>query len=148
MTIRPFAPTLTLLLFVAGCAHDPSLSEGQALIDAGNVKAGLAKVEDAVKHDPSNRKYQIYYYRQRDLALRRDLAAAQHARAQGDWDTAESLYHRMLELDSEDPRAKAGIASLAVERRRPKHNIENRIERGAPIVEVERNIGQNKSEKR
>lgn len=117
MRLSPIAPALAVLLLATGCAHDPGFSEGQSLIEAGNFEAGLAKIAQAAKHDPSNRKYQVYYYRERDIALHDDLAAAEQARAQGDWDAAEVLYRKMLALDPADPRAKAGIASLAVARR-------------------------------
>jgi len=117
MKLSPIAPALTVLLLATGCAHDPGFSEGRALIEAGNVEAGLAKVAQAAKRDPSNRRYQVVYYRERDIALQRYLAAAEQARARGDWDAAGNLYRKMLALDPADSRAKAGIANLDVERR-------------------------------
>jgi len=41
--------TLSVFFFLAACAHHPSYTEGMDLIEAGNVDAGLAKLDEASK---------------------------------------------------------------------------------------------------
>ena len=108
MKISAIAACLAISLLVTACAHDPAFDEGRALIDAGSFEAGLAKVEQAIKQDPTKREYQIYFYRQRDIALRRYLAAAEQARIQGDWEAAEAMCRRMIAPDADNARAKRG----------------------------------------
>lgn len=117
MKCTAITAALALALSAAGCAHDPTFEEGRSLIEQGNVQAGLAKVGEASRREPGNREYRIYYFRQRGVALQRYLTAADQARIQGDWGLAEESYRGMLALDPESARAKAGLASLAIEKR-------------------------------
>ncbi len=108
---------LALLLVLAGCAGKRLHDEGLALIDAGNVEEGLARIEEAAKTEPENRAFRQQYIRQRDAALQRYLALAESAKLQGQWETAQGLYQRMLVIDKENARAKAGLESVTAERR-------------------------------
>jgi len=108
---------VALCVALSACAQNPTFQEGLNLLEAGDVEAGLAKLDEAAKADPSNREYRQTYFRQRDLALQRFLALAEAARQQGKPDAAEELYKRMLAVDAENPRAKAGIDAVRTERR-------------------------------
>lgn len=109
--------SLVLALLLAACAHEPAYREGLDLIDAGKTEAGLTKLEEATRQDPHNREYRQTLFRQRESALQRYLALAETARQQGQWDAAEEIYRRMLAIDPNSPRARAGLEAAAMERR-------------------------------
>lgn len=115
--MKSLAFILLAVLLTAGCAGRQTYSEGLELIGAGNVEAGLAKIDEASKIEPDNREYRQQYFRQRDIALQRTLALAEAARAQGQYDAAEGLYRRMLALDAANARARTGIDKISTERR-------------------------------
>lgn len=108
---------ILLSLTLAACAQHPAYREGLDLIDAGNVEAGLAKLEEAAKRNPNDREYRQAYLRQREIALQRYLALAEGARQQGQWEAAEAVYQRMLAIAPEHPRARAGVEVMKAERR-------------------------------
>ncbi len=107
---------LLFLLLVTGCAQNPH-REGLALLEAGNVEAGLAKLEEATRLNPTSREYRQAYFRNREIALHRLFSLASNARQQAQWDEAEALYRRMLLIDPQNPRVTAALNSLAMERR-------------------------------
>jgi len=108
---------VALSLALGGCATQSTFDQGRALVEAGDVEAGLAKVQEAAKADPGSYKYQEYYVRQKDIALERYIALAGQARVEGQWDLAEATYRKMLALDPGNPRARAGLATLKADRR-------------------------------
>ena len=66
------APTRILvlaLLLLGGCAARQAFTDGQALIQTGNIEAGLAKIDEASKLDPHAHEYRQQYVMQRDAAL-------------------------------------------------------------------------------
>jgi general secretion pathway protein D len=112
-------PLLALLaaLVLAGCAGRAVFEEGRALIDAGRIDQGLARVGEAARLEPGNPRYRSYYFRQRDLAVYRALALAETARTAGLYDEAGQAYRRVLELAPANPRARAGLGALDMEQR-------------------------------
>src|SRR5262245_13814509 len=111
-------------LALGGCAvpllngpGEPAYRQGRALIESGNPEQGLARVQEAVRLEPSNQEYKAYYYRRRDLAVQHYIAVADHARATGHFELAEQGYRRAQALDSTNPRAAEAIATLAADRR-------------------------------
>src|SRR5258706_10097536 len=107
---------LLFLLLIIGSAQIPH-REGLALLEAGNVEAGLAKLEEATRLNPTSREYRQAYFRNREIALHRLFSLASNARQQAQWDEAEALYRRMLVIDPQNPRVTAALNSLAMERR-------------------------------
>jgi general secretion pathway protein D len=112
-------PLLALLaaLVLAGCAGRAVFDEGRALIDAGRIDQGLARVEEAARLEPGNPQYRSYYVRQRDLAVYRALALAETARRARLHDDAQTAYRRALELAPANARAQGGLEALRTERR-------------------------------
>jgi len=112
-------PVLAILLalLLAACAGKRAFDEGVGLIDQGRVEEGLARIAEASKLEPDNRQYRTALFKERDAALQRQLALAEAARQQGQYDAAEELYERMLQLDPRNPRAKAGSDAVRIERR-------------------------------
>jgi general secretion pathway protein D len=117
MPFRTILAALAAALALASCAGREVFDEGRRLIEAGELEQGLARVEEAARLDPGNPEYRSYYIRQRDLAVYRALALAETARRAGLFDEAQAAYQRVLELAPANPRARAGQAALAVERR-------------------------------
>jgi general secretion pathway protein D len=106
-----------LSLVLAACAGQRVYDDGVSLIDQGRPEDGLARIEEAMKLEPDNRRYRQAYFRERDAALQRYAALAENARQQGQWDAAEAALRRMLVLAPDNPRAKVGLESLKAERR-------------------------------
>lgn len=108
------------LLFTLGCAGEMAFREGQQLIEAGQLHAGLAKVEEAARHDPDRQDYRTYYLRHRDIAVQRLLAQGDTSRMHGKSDEAQGLYRKAAALDPASERARLAIETLQVERRHQK----------------------------
>ena len=106
---------ITLALCLGSCASP--YRDGLALIESGNVEVGLVKLEEAAKAEPGSRLFRTAYFRQREIAVQRLFAAAQTAWSQGQPEVAETAYRRILAIDPENSRAKAGLEALTVERR-------------------------------
>ncbi len=111
------AVAAVLALLLAACAGQRSYEEGIGLIEQGKVEDGLARIEEAIKLAPENRQYRAALYRERDAILQRQLALAEAARQQGQYEAAEELYKRMLQIAPDSPRAKGGMDAVKSERR-------------------------------
>jgi len=107
-----------LFYLLVGCAGQPAFDEGRALIEAGDVPAGLARIEEAVRMEPRNRAYRVELLRQRELAVQRNLALAGEAVRTGRFDEAEGALRAALALDPAHARATALQVSLGAARTR------------------------------
>lgn len=105
------------LAVLTACAQNTVQREAFELLDAGDIEGGLAKLEEASRLEPGNREYRQTYFRQREVALQRLAALAETARQHGHWDAAEAFYRRMLGIDSENQRGRAGIEAVRMDRR-------------------------------
>lgn len=106
---------LPFLLF--GCAAQRLHDEGMDLVDQGQVKEGLAKLKAAIKSDPGNFSYRIDLIRAHDRIIDRLLQRAETQRAEGHSNEAAKLYQEVLQIDSKDDRALAGLANLEMDKR-------------------------------
>jgi general secretion pathway protein D len=97
---------------LAGCAAQRLQREGMALIDAGQVEQGLAKLAESSKADPSNAGYRASLSRQRDQAASRLLAQGDTARTAGDAAAARAAFERVLRIDPANRTARAALARL------------------------------------
>ena len=59
---------------LAGCAANETFREGRAMVEAGQVDEGLARIEDAMRRDPYDPEIRNFYLRNRALALQRYIA--------------------------------------------------------------------------
>src|SRR5260221_1923698 len=114
MNGRPFVFFLAFVL--AGCAAERAYDKGLELIQSGNVADGLGKMEQAHRLDPHSQLYRQAYFRHRDVALQREMAAGELARKQTKWNDAEAAYKRMLRIDPGNARARSALNSLRLER--------------------------------
>jgi general secretion pathway protein D len=108
---------LLLMALLGGCASTEAFRQGQELIEAGDVEAGLAKVEEASRLDPGNREYRIYLVRQREFAVQRFLALGEESRRAGKLDDAEKSFRRAAGLHPANSRARSGLEAVEQDRR-------------------------------
>jgi len=109
-----------LAALLAGCAANQAFDEAKALIERGEIEAGLAKAEEAVQLEPGQREYRVYALRQRELAVNRLLMFGEEARRAGDFEAAESNFRRVDALQPGSPRAQAGLQAVEADRRHKK----------------------------
>jgi len=109
---------LALAGVLSACATNAALDRSRAEFISGDPLAALTTLEQRVREEPRNLELRAFYLRQRERLASEYLAAAEHARNLGEFDRAEQLYRRVQGIDASHPRAAAGVASLADERRR------------------------------
>lgn len=109
--------TLLLGFLLSGCAAQRAFDNGQDLIEEGRVEEGLAQMDRAHRLDPDNSIYRAQYFKRRESAVFQWLAQAEAAKSMGAWDDAQNYYQRILRIDPDNPRAKIGLSSLAVEKK-------------------------------
>ena len=129
--MNPYAPTrrraafrallglLATLMALAlpGCASHQAFREGQALIQAGEVEAGLARLEQAVRQDPGNAEYRMALTTRRALWLQRLLGSAEQARREDRLADAEQGYRQVLKLDPNHVMAQQALNQMAADAR-------------------------------
>lgn len=115
MTLKTIATrlrSLALAFTLVACATSPQFTEGQKLVESGNVEEGLVQIEEALKNDPTNNEIRAYYERQKAVAVQRWLASGDNALSQGYLDQAEAAYKMALRFDPSSARAKEGLAGV------------------------------------
>ena len=100
---------LALAGLVSACAPNSALERSRAEFISGDPLAALTALEQRVREEPRNHELRAFYLRQRERLASDYLAAAEHARALGEFDRAEQLYRRVQGIDAAHPRAAAGI---------------------------------------
>ena len=110
-------PLLAVLSILFGCAGEKAHREGIELMEVGQVKEGLAKLEEATREAPGNLSFRADLLRNRERLVNRMLVVADNERKLARPDEAEVLYERVLELDRENARAKAGLSAVQMDRR-------------------------------
>ncbi|MFD2449637.1 hypothetical protein ACFSQE_15370 [Vogesella fluminis] len=91
--------------------------EGKQLLLDGRAEEGFSRLEEVVKQSPDNVEYKSYLYNQRGRFINQWLAQANSVQLNSQFDEAELLYRRVLNLDPQNQRAQAGLDSLVQERR-------------------------------
>jgi general secretion pathway protein D len=104
---------LAVALLLAGCANDQLNRQGLDLIQQGRVEDGLDVLRRAMLESPRNLAYKADYIRERDRAISYLLAGGERAGAAGRADEAAGYCQRVLALDPDNARAKAGLAAVA-----------------------------------
>jgi len=110
------AAIVAAILVFAGCATQTTFKEGQDLVAQGKTEAGLARLQLALQADPRNVEYRVAYFNARDRVTRELIEQAQRATARNEPIEALRLYQRTLEFDSNNSRAREGIAALERDR--------------------------------
>lgn len=103
---------LSLSALLCGCAGSPSYKEGNALLDAGQVDQGLAKLEQAVRDDPHNAEYRMVLLNRKLKIVNAYNARAELLREQGDAAGAGQSFRQALAVDPANSVARQGLAAL------------------------------------
>ena len=106
-----------LLLLLAGCAGQQKFKEANDHFAAGNVDAGLASLDDAVKLEPANMEYRIAQANRRAGIVNRAVLAGDAAAREGRLSDAEKAYALARVYDPNNLMARQGVEALTVERR-------------------------------
>ena len=101
-----------LAILLGGCAAQQAYREGNDLTAKNQVEAGLVKYQEAVRAEPGNAQYRTAYLQARDRATQRLLETAERDQSEGRADQAEQGYRRVLGLDPQNERARAGMRAL------------------------------------
>jgi len=112
--------TLLLAAVVALTACAPGrefVRTGQQMIDEGRLEEGLLQMEKGVSLEPENREYRMLVIRQRDVQVGALLARADAQRNADKLEDAATLYRRVLGIDPNNNRARAGVQAIESQRR-------------------------------
>ena len=101
-----------LLSFVTSCANDPVHKTALEQAKTGPVEEGVAKLKQSSADHPENVPYRADYLRERDRAVNQLLFDAGMALGQGNTSDAETLYHRVLDIDPVNGQAKMGLLEV------------------------------------
>jgi len=119
MSVRGCVAVVTLLVaavMAGGCASERARQQGVALLDEGNVEAGIARLEEAVKADPKNPKARADLAVGRAQGIVQLTSQADAARSAGNLDQAEAIYRRVQRIEPTSERAVTGLAAIVQER--------------------------------
>nr|WP_187672310.1 secretin and TonB N-terminal domain-containing protein [Pseudomonas carbonaria] len=97
---------------LAGCAGTLVRDEAEAMIEAGQYEAGLARLEAAVKESPRDTSLQISLATQRARVVKTLLSRADMARTSRDFASARLAYQRVLGIEPHNTRAAEGLKQL------------------------------------
>ena len=109
--------TLALLLCACATTRNESFREGMQYMSQGRYEEGLARLEQATKEAPNNVEYRSTLARQREIAVNQLLSQADTARVNNDLAQAQTIYQRVLGLETGNGRARQGLDEIAADRR-------------------------------
>jgi general secretion pathway protein D len=115
-------------LLLTGCAAQQAFDKAQALFEEGRVEEGLAQMDYAHRLDPGNSEYRVQYFKRREATAFQWLSQAEAAKSKAAWEEAEGYYQRVLRIDPDNPRAKTGLSSLAIEKKQMQSLAEARAQ--------------------
>ena len=115
--LRQIAMSAAIASLLGACAGNQTFKEGNALLDAGQVDQGLAKLEQAAHEDPHNAEYRIVLLNRKLKLVNALNSRADTMRLKGEPEEAEKLYERALAIDNASVVARQGLAALATDRR-------------------------------
>jgi general secretion pathway protein D len=102
---------------LAGCTAHLAYQDGQRLVAADKVEAGMLKYQEAIAADPGNALYKSAYLRARDRNTIRLVEQAERELADGHADAALRSYQRALAIDPANERARAGLRLVEADAR-------------------------------
>jgi general secretion pathway protein D len=108
---------LAACLLLSACAGSQTFKEGNALLDAGQIDQGLAKLEQAAHEDPHNAEYRIVLLNRKLKLVNAMNSRADTLRLKGQSADATALYEQALVIDPANLIARQGLAALAQDQR-------------------------------
>jgi len=121
--VKPSLNTLSLsvlVLALSGCAANMAYRDGRNLVEKDQVEAGLLKYQEAMKRDPDNAIYRSAFLDTRDRASARLLEQADQFINEGKYVLAAQNFQRVLSMDMQNERARAGLRALEMAERHEK----------------------------
>lgn len=112
--------TLIIGTALTGCAAQMAYRDGRDLLAQGNMEAGLAKLQEAMRQDPEATEYKISYMQTRDRVVSAYIEQADGLVSAKKWNEAEALYRRALNLHPASDRALAGLQAIDTGQRHQK----------------------------
>lgn len=116
-SLRRTAACLAAALVLLGCAGQIAHREGLGLMEQGQTEAGLAALEQAVREAPGNAEYRKELYVRRAAWIDQLLAQGDALRRSGDPAAAEMRFNKVLMVEPNNVRARAGLETLLRDRR-------------------------------
>ena len=110
--MKKLLSVFAIALFLSGCATSHQFTQGQQMVESGNVEEGLATIEQELKKDPGNAEIRNYYERQKAVAVQRYLQAGDNALSQNALEQAEAAYKQALRFDPQNARGTQGLSSI------------------------------------
>ena len=111
--LRSIAALLVAAAALTACAPGSDfVRTGQKMIDEGRVDEGIAQLEKGLAAEPGNNQYRMLVIRNRDKQISALLTKADAQRAAGQTEDAASLYRKVLGIDANNTRAKAGLDAV------------------------------------
>lgn len=101
---------------MVGCAGESIHREGLELLQEGQSEAGLAALEKAVNESPGNGAFRKDLYVHKAAYLNQLLTQGEHQRYKGDAQAAEANFNRVLMIEPNNARARAGLEGLVRDR--------------------------------
>jgi general secretion pathway protein D len=115
--MRNVLTLIAIAITLVACMSEQALRQSRIEIEAGNEEAGLARLAEEVDARPDDAELRNDYLRYKAVAAQRYLALGDNARAAGALERAAEAYARVLRIDPENERAKAGLATLNADRK-------------------------------
>ncbi|WP_374582225.1 secretin N-terminal domain-containing protein [Pseudoduganella sp.] len=121
--MKPTLRTLTLsvlVLALSGCAAEMAYRDGRSLAEKDQVEASLLKFQEAINREPGNATYRAAFYEARDRNSIRLLEQADRLLNDGKYELAAQNFQRVLALNPQNERARAGLRALEMADRHDK----------------------------
>lgn len=110
-----------ILALISGCAGESMHREGLELFQGGQSEAGLVALEKAVKESPSNGAFRKDLYVRKAAYLDQLLTQGEQQRAKSDGQAAEASFNKVLMIEPNNVRARAGLEGLVRDRKHDEH---------------------------
>ncbi len=107
-------------LLLGACASTQMHDEGLRLVNQGNTEAGLPKLKEASRLDPTNAQFRIDVLRETAAYSRALLRRADEARVAGNLSESAELYMRVLREEPANDLARRGLVAVELDARSQK----------------------------
>lgn len=108
---------LLVSLLLSACAGNQAFKEGNALLDAGQIEQGLARLEQASREEPHNAEFRIALLGRKLRLINALNGRAEALRSSGQSEAATALYQQVLGIDANNTMARQGLQTLAQDQR-------------------------------
>jgi general secretion pathway protein D len=112
--------SVLLVGLLSGCAAQMAYNDGNAMIAKGQIEAGLIKYQEAVQAAPQNAQYRAALQTAREKAIQKILEGAEYDQGEGRTTAAVQGYLRVLGIDRQSERARAGLRAVERDERHSK----------------------------